>query len=146
MNWNMSRLLEFADLHGLVDGESGVADRGAGGGWSVAGGDGEVWAGAVDRVGVAVALGTGHGERAGRDQVFERGALAVERNVAAFGVGDGEEVAADAGEADGLCWGRAGIGGGEFLERVRVEAQENSGDHHEADQCAHEELLRQSEG
>jgi len=138
-------LRELADLHGLVDGQGGVTDLRAGGGWGVAGGDGEVWAGALDRVEVAIAFRAGHGERAGGDEVADRSALAIESHVAAFGVGDGKEVAADAGEADGLCRGGAGIGDGELFERKGVEAEENSGDHYQADQGAHKELLRQGE-
>jgi len=139
-------LLEFADLHGLVDGEGGVANGEAGWGWGVAGGDGNVGTCAVDRVGVAVALGAGHGERAGGDEFGERGALTVERDVATFGVGDREEVATDAGEADGLRASSAKIGGGEFFERKGVEAEENPSDHYQADDGAHKEIVAPSGG
>ncbi len=137
-------LPEFADLHGLVDGKGGVANGGACGRWQVPRSNAEVGTGAVYGVGVAVAFGAGHGERAGGDQVSERGTLAVESDVAALGVGNGEQVTADAGEADGLRRGSAGIGGRELLEREGVEAEKRSRDYHEANQCAHEELLRQA--
>ena len=115
-------LLDFGDLHGLVDGEGGVADGGVGRGGGVASDSFEVAGGAaLERVGVAVAFGPGHVDGVGGDEFVEIGTMIVECEEAAFGLRDLQEVAADAGEADGLRWGGASIGGWHFLERVFVD-------------------------
>ena len=57
--------VQFADLHGLVNGQGGVADGRAFWGGGVPGGGGEVGAGALHGVGVAVAFGALHGDGIG---------------------------------------------------------------------------------
>jgi hypothetical protein len=94
--FRVTRLIDFADLHGLVDRQGRVADRGAGRCGGVPGGGAEIAAaaGAIDGIGVAVALGTRQGERAGREELVERSAMAVECDIAALGLGDLEQVSA----------------------------------------------------
>ena len=115
-------LLDFGDLHGLVDGQGGVANRGiwwrggvAGDGFEVAGGA------AVERVGVAIALGLAHRDRVGGDEFVDVGAVIVEGQEATLGLRDLEEIAANAGQADRLCGRGAGVSGRQLLQRVFVD-------------------------
>src|ERR1700722_4506608 len=106
-------LLDFGNLHGLVDGEGGVADGGVGGGGGMTGGRAEITGGAaLHGVGVAVALGLTHGERVRRDEFVDGGAVVAEGLEAAFGLRDLQEVAAHAREANRLRRSRARVGRG----------------------------------
>lgn len=122
-------LLDFGDLHGLVDGEGGVADGGIGRRRGVASDGFEVACGAAfECVGVAVAFGTGHVDGVGGDEFVEIGAVIVESEEAALGLRDLEEVAANAGEADGLGGSGAGVGGRHLFERVCVDRVGDAGE------------------
>ena len=105
----------------------------------MAGGDGKFAAVAVaaDFVGVAFALGAGHGEGAIRNEFANFGAMAVMGHVATLGLGDFEEVASNAGEIDGLSGRGAGVGDGHFLRREIEDAQAYSQDNEDADELAH---------
>src|SRR5882724_9621363 len=105
-------LLDFADLHGLVSAEIGIADRGAFGSGGVAGGDGEFAAVtfALNFVSVAVALGTRHRQGTVRNEFFDADAITAECHIAALGLSNLEEVASNAGEIDGLRGCRAAVG------------------------------------
>lgn len=106
------------------------------------GGDLELVAGAaLDFVGVAIAAGFGDDEAAGRGQVVERSAIAVEGDVAAFGLGDLEEVHAHAGETDGLGGGGALIGDGHLPEVILVHAEKDGGGYEDDGQYAHEQSV-----
>jgi len=78
-------------------------------------------------IGIAVALRTGHGHGAVGNEFAHFGAMAIEGHVAAFGLGDFEEVAANASQADGLCGGSAGVGGRHLFQREVVDAEGNRG-------------------
>src|SRR5712692_1350313 len=88
--------VDFVNLHGGVDSEIGIANGGAGRSGQVARSGSETDAGAFDRVGIAVALGAGHGKRIGGDEFVKRSAMAVGGDVAAFSLGDLQEVASNA--------------------------------------------------
>jgi hypothetical protein len=134
-------LLDFVDVHGGIYGEVGIADGGAGRGGGVVGRDCEIAAGTFDGVGVAVALGAGHVEIVGRDELTERSAIAIRSDVATFGLGDLEEVAANADQADGLRWSRAAIRGWHLLQVDAIDDKEKSGRNHNAQNRAHSEIV-----
>jgi len=105
------------------------------------GGDGKIASGAFDGVGVAVAVGAGHVEIVGRDELAERSAIAIRSDVTAFGLGDLEEVAANADQADGLGRGCAAIRGGHLLQIDAIDNKEKSGRNHNAQNRAHSEIV-----
>src|SRR5260370_37730522 len=135
-------LLDFVDLHGGIDGEIGVANGGAGGSGQMARSDSETGAGTFDCVGIAVALGAGHGKRVGGDEFAERSALAVGGDVGAFGLGDLQQVASNARQADGLRRSGAFVRGGHSLQREMINDEEKGGTDEKADKRAHERLWR----
>src|SRR4029077_3140123 len=69
--------VDFADLHVGVNGQVGIANRGAGGRRRVARGGGNPAARAFDGVEIAVASGARRRKRIGRDEFVERSAIAV---------------------------------------------------------------------
>src|SRR5260370_30630598 len=87
--------VDFVDLHGGIDGEIGVANGGAGGSGQMARSHSETGAGTFDCVGIAVALGAGHGKRGGGDEFAGRSALAVGGDVGAFALGAFHDVASN---------------------------------------------------
>jgi len=62
------------------------------------GGYGEVCSATVDRVGVALALGSRHGERAGGDKFVQRDALPILGNVHTLALANLHQIALDASE------------------------------------------------
>lgn len=102
--------VDFADLHVGIDAEVGIADWRAGGRGQMARTSAEIVAGAFDGIQITVASGARHRERIGRDELVERGAMAVRGDVSALRLGDLQKVAAYTREADGLGRGRAFIG------------------------------------
>ena len=134
-------LLDFVDLHGGIDGEIGIANGGAGGCGQMARSDSETGARTFDRVGIAVALGTGHGKRIGGDEFAQRSAFAVGGDVGAFGLGDLQEVASNAGQADGLCRSGTFIRGWHSLQRELIDGEEKGGTDEKADKSAHEKIV-----
>ena len=78
--------------------------------------DGELAAGALDGVRVAVSVGMGHGERTGRDKLIQRNAMAIQSDVAVLRMANQQEVFADANEANGLRGGSASSVLGIFLK------------------------------
>src|SRR6202040_4096307 len=108
------------------DGQRWVADGRTFGSRVVAGGCGEIGARALERVEVAVALGALHRERFRGDELVDRtGAVIVQGGEAALGLGDLQEVAANAGEADGLGGSRSRVGGGHLFQRILIDAERN---------------------
>lgn len=63
----------------------------------------EVRTGTTRFVSVPVAFSSVHGQRTTRDELIKGDALAVQRDISAFGLGDLQEVAAHARQADRLC-------------------------------------------
>ena len=120
-------LLDFADLHGLVDHQGGIADRGAFRGRGVAGCRGEIAARALQSIAIAVAFGTLHGDGIGGDEfVHGVGAVIVEGGKTALGLCDLKQVATDTGEADGLGRGGASVGGRHLAQGILVDAEGDS--------------------
>src|SRR5260370_12406766 len=134
-------LLDFVDLHGGIDGEIGVANGGAGGSGQMARSGSETSAGTFDCVGIAVALGAGHGKRVGGDEFAERSAIAVGGDVGAFGLGDLQEVASNARQADGLRRSGTFIRGRHSLQRELIDGKEEGGTDEKADKSAHEKIV-----
>src|SRR5438132_11441445 len=102
---------------------------------------GEFTAGTCDRVGIAVALGAGHGKRIGGDELVERSAMAVGRDVTAFRLGDLQEVASNAGQGDGLRGSCAFVGRRHSLQREVVEDEDKGGTGQKANKRAHERIV-----
>ena len=67
--------------------------------------------------------------------------MCVESNVAAFGLGYGKEVSANASEIDDLCGRSAGIAGGHLLRGVIEDAKANGQSYENANELAHEASL-----
>src|SRR5260370_33358202 len=133
-------LLDFVDLHGGIDGEIGVANGGAGGSGQMARSGSETSAGTFDCVGIAVALGAGHGKRVGGDEFAERSAFAVGGDVRAFGLGDLQEVAANARQTDGLRSSGTFIRGRHSLQREMIDGEEKGGTDEKADKRPREKM------
>lgn len=132
-------LLNFGDLHVLVNAENGVTNRGAFGCRRVTRHDTEfsIIPFALHFVGVAVAPGAGHREQAGRDEFIQTDTMGVEREVPALRLSNLEKISADTREADGLRRGRAGVGRGHFL-RGEIENSKRHGNKDEnANELAH---------
>ena len=108
--------LDFVDQHGGVDGKIGIADQRAGRSGQMPRRGGEITAGTFDRVGITVALRAGHGKSIGGNEFVERSAMAVGGEVAAFRLGNLQEVASNSRQADSLGWSRSAIRGRHFLQ------------------------------
>ena len=80
---------------------------------------------ATDFVGVAVALGARQIHSAGGGEFVERTAMARGSLVGALGVGNLQQVHANAGEADGLSRRGTGIAHGHPFEIDKVDATGN---------------------
>lgn len=104
-------------------------------------GGAEVVAGTFEGVGVAIAFGTSERERAGRQKFAESGAFAVEGDVASFGLGDLQEITADAGETDGLRGRSAFVRGGHFFDVEVVDAEEQRGSDEKGCKSTHELIV-----
>ena len=135
------RSVNFVDLHGGVDGEIGIANGRAGRCGRMMRSGREFAAETFDGVGVAVAVGAGHGERVGGDEFVERSAMAVDGDVGAFRLGDLQEVASNADQADGLRGRRALVSRRHFLQKDLVNDKEKGGTYQKADKRAHEEIV-----
>ena len=109
-------LVDFLNLHVLVDGENGVANWGIGWRGCVMCCGGKFAAGAFDSVGVAFALGTRHGQGIRGDEFVDGSALSVEGDTGTFGLSDLQQVGADAGKVYGLRGGGARVSGWHFLQ------------------------------
>ena len=137
-------LLDFADLHGLVDSERGITNRGAFRRGGMASYD-FIFAGiaaALNFVGVAVAFWLGHSQRAGGDEFVDAGAVGIQSQIAAFRLRDLEKVSADSGETDSLRGRGAGVGCGHFFCGEIENAERDSHKHEDANEFAHEASLR----
>src|SRR5229473_6538960 len=138
-------LLDFADLHGLVHLVRRIADGRTSGCGRVAGGDGEVVAGAIDGVGVTIAFWPGQAHGSGSEQFIHVHAVAVHADTVALCFGNLQEVHFHAGEVDGLR-GRGALGdGGDALDVEHVHAEEKSDGDEEAGQKLHKEIVRLSD-
>jgi len=133
--------VNFVDLHGGVDGEIGIANGRAGRCGRMMRSGREFAAETFDGVGVAVALGAGHGKRTGGHELVERSAMAVDGDVGAFRLGDLQEVASNADQGDGLRGRRALVSRRHFLQKEVVNDKEKGGTYQKADKRAHEEIV-----
>src|SRR5713226_956274 len=138
-------LLDFADLHGLVHLVRGIADGRTGGRGRVASGDGEVVAGAIDGVGVAIALGPRQAHGAGSEEFIHGHAMTVDADAVALRFGNLQKVHFHTSEVDGLR-GRGALGdGGDALDVEHVNTEEKSDGYEEAGQKLHKEIVRLSD-
>ena len=133
--------LDFVDIHGGVDGEIGIANGGARRRWQMPCRGGEFTAQTLERVGITVALGAGNGKRIGGDEFVERSAMAVRGDVAAFRLGDLQEVASNARQADGLRRSRTFIGDRHSLQIEVIYDKEKGGTYQDADKRAHGRIV-----
>src|SRR5712664_1691195 len=141
MTLPVGRSVDFVDLHGGVDGEIGIANGGAGRRRQVARRGGEFTAGTFHGVGITVALGAGHGKRIGGDEFVERSAMAVRGDVAAFRLGDLQEIASNARQADGLRWSGTFIRCRHSLQIEVIHDKEKGCTNKNADKRAHERIV-----
>ena len=126
-----SFLKRLADFHARIQRQRRETSA-AFGRFGMSGGYGEVRAGAIDGVGVAVALGSRHSERAGGDELVERNTLPILGYVQAFALADLQQIAFDAGESDLLL--RSGAGGAHRpVLQVHVIEAKNQGRSHGQD-------------
>ncbi|MCU1316805.1 MAG: hypothetical protein JWN63_2127 [Candidatus Acidoferrum typicum] len=133
--------VDFVDLHGGVYGEIGIANGGAGRCGQMPCRGGEFTARTLERVGITVALGAGQGKRIGGDEFVERSAMAVRGDVASFRLGNLQEVASNAGQADGLGWSRTTIRGRHALQIEVIYDKEKGGTDQDADKRAHGRIV-----
>jgi hypothetical protein len=133
--------LDFVDLHGGVEGEIGIANGGASRRGQMARRSSEFTAGAFNGVGIPITLGASHGNGIGRNKLVERSAMAVSGDVAAFRLGDLQEVASNAGEADGLRWSRTVIRGRHALHIEVIYDKKEGGSDQDASKRAHERIV-----
>ena len=101
---------------------------------------------ALDLVDVALALWFGESERAGGDEIFHGDAMRVESDIAAFGLGYGKQVSANAGEIDDLRGRGAGIACGHSLGGVVKNAETNGQSYENTDELSHEASLDPGKG
>ena len=139
-------LIDFVNLHGLINGEDGIADGRIGRGGSVMSGGGKVTAGAFNGVGIAVALGAGHGQGIGGDEFIESGALAIEGDVRTLGLGNLQKVAANSSQADGLGGGGAFIGDGHLFDGIKIDATGNGSNNEKTGKSTHKKSLAPRSG
>jgi hypothetical protein len=102
-------------------------------------------AGTLDCVGIAVALGAGHGKRVGGDEFAERSALAVGGDVEAFGLGDLQEIGSNTSQADGLRRSRTVIRGGHPLQGEFIDYKEKGCTDQKANKRAHKRIVARPE-
>ena len=98
-------------------------------------------AAALDFVHVAVALRLGKRQGTGRDEIFDGDAMRVESDVAAFGLGYGKQVSANASEIDDLRRRSAGIARRHFLCCVVKDAEPDGESNEDTNEFAHKESL-----
>src|SRR5260370_35479405 len=105
---------------------------------------GEFAAGTFDGVGIAVALGAGHGKRIGGDEFIERSAMAVRGDVAALRLGNLQEVASNAHQAERLRRSRTLIRGWHPLQRKMISDEEKGAANQNTKKKAHARIGGQS--
>ena len=98
-------------------------------------------AAALDFVHVAVTLRLGKRQGTGRDEILHGDAMRVESDVAAFGLGYGKEVSANAREIDDLRRRGAGIAGGHLLRGVIEDAKTNGQSYENTNELSHKGSL-----
>ena len=133
--------LDFVDIHGGVDGEIGIANGGARRRRQMPCRGAEFTARTLERVGITVALGARHGKRIGGDEFVERSAMAIRGDVAAFRLGDLQEVASNARQADGLRRSRTFIRDRHSLQIEVIYDKEKGGTYQDADKRAHGRIV-----
>ena len=132
-----TELFDFVDLQHLIDGKVLIANGRARGSVSVAGGDGELLAGALHGVDVAVALGAGHCYRVRGNQLVERSTVPIANDVGALGLRDLQQIASHTGKADGLRGRRALVAAGHLFQIEVIQAAKQRSCNEEASQSSH---------
>ena len=110
------RLIDLVNLHVVIDGQIGIANGGTCWRGLMAGADAELFAGALNRIGVSVAPRARHGQITGRCELAERRATAIQGDKSALRGSDLQQIGADSGQGDGLRWCCSFIGRGHLLK------------------------------
>src|SRR5258708_1713696 len=137
----VGRSLDIVNLHGGIDGEIGIANGGAGGCGQMTSRGGKFTTGTFHSVGIAVAFGTGHGKRMGRNEFVERSAMAIHGNVAALRLGNLQEVGSNARQADGLRRSRTFVRRRQSVQREVIDDKEKGRTDQQSDKRAHERIV-----
>ena len=132
-----ARLRNFRDLQVRVDGEMGIPDGRIRWRRRMPRCRLELHAGALDRVRVSIAPGAWQREGIRGNQLVQRNTTAVQGDIGEFRLRDLQQIAADAGQGDGLRRSGALIGGGHLLEIVVESAIENADGHKNDGQAFH---------
>lgn len=142
----VEKLFDFADGHGLVNGEIGVTNGGVGRSGSVSRRDGVlVSRTALNFVRVPITTGLFYSERSVGNEFLQTRAGCVQRDVGALRLSDLDQVIANAGERNGLRGSGAFVGGGHLFQ-VRLINDEQQGCRNENNgQSTHEESLNLGE-
>lgn len=131
------RLVDLVYLHVVIDGEIRIANRRAGRCGLMTGADGELFARALHRIGVAIAPGARHGQIAGGSELAERSTTAIEGDESALGGSDLQQIRTDSGQGDGLRWSRAFVRRGHLLKIVVKDSIDDSGGDKNSSQSLH---------
>lgn len=135
------RLVDLVNLHVVIDAEIGITNGRTCRCGGMAGADGELFTRTLNRIGVAIAAGARHWEIAGRSELAERSATAVQGDESTLGCGDLQQIRADSGQGDGLRWSRAFVGRGHFPEIVVKDCVDNSGGDKNGSQSLHKAIF-----
>lgn len=109
-------LVGLVNLHVVIDGQIGIANRGTCWRGLMAGADAELFTRAVNRISVSIAPGARHGQIARRCELGERSATAIQGDESALRGSDLQQIGADSGEGDGLRGRRTLVGRRHFLK------------------------------
>ena len=90
-------------------------------------GSGETITRTLDFIRIAIALGVGHGNGLGGNEFAERSALAVNGDVAVFGIGNLQKIHSNARQTDGLRGGRAFVRGRQPQQTEVIHHKEKGG-------------------
>ena len=109
-------LIDLVNLHVVIDGQIGIANGGTCWRGLMAGADAELFAGALNRIGVSVAPRARHGQITGRCELAERSATAIQSDESALGGSDLQQIRTYPGQGDGLRWSCSFVSRGHLLK------------------------------
>src|ERR671925_162369 len=135
------RLVDFLNLHVVINRQIRIANGRTCRRRLMAGADGELFARTLNRIGVAIAPGARHGQIAGRGELAERSAAAIQGDESALGCSDLQQICTDSGQGDGLRWSRAFIGCGHFLKIIAKDCVDDSGGDEKGSQSLHRSIF-----
>src|SRR5271167_4279716 len=134
-------LPDLPDLHGAIDGQLGVAYPGPFEGGRMLRSHLKIASRAVQIVGIAVPLFPAHRQRAGRDQLIERQALAVQRHAPAFRLRNQQQVAAHASQADRLCGGSSLVRCRHLPQKIHIDPAPDTHRNQQSCKCTHAPIV-----